>query len=309
MSNFWSWFIIVIVAINLLGCAGLLLWNNSISAEEAAKETTGHSFDGIVERNSPLPRWWLGLFIGTLIFACVYLALYPGLGKFEGMLGWTSASQYDSEVALVERQTGPLFEQYAQVPIEELINYPEALAVGGRLFANNCAICHGSDARGAKGYPNLADDVWLYGGSAEQIVTTITAGRQGMMPPMAAAIGNTDDAVRDMAIYVQSLSRPDVANKGSNAAAIERAKPKFVMCAACHGPDGSGNQMLGAPNLTDASWLYGPRLEDIEYTIRNGRSGNMPAHENLLTKERIHVISAYVYSLSHKPDTKGLPSP
>ena len=130
-----------------------------------------------------------------------------------------------------------------------------------------------------------------------------------MMPPMAAAIGNTDDAVRDMAIYVQSLSRPDVANKGSNAAAIERAKPKFVMCAACHGPDGSGNQMLGAPNLTDASWLYGPRLEDIEYTIRNGRSGHMPAHENLLTKERIHVISAYVYSLSHKPDTKGLPSP
>ncbi len=299
MSDFWSWFIIVIVVLNLLGCAGLLLWNKSISPEEAAKETTGHTFDGIVERNSPLPRWGLGLFIGTLIFACVYLALYPGLGKFDGMLGWTSSNQYDSEVALVERQTGPLFEQYAQVPIEELINYPEALAVGGRLFANNCAICHGSDARGAKGYPNLTDDDWLYGGEPEQIVTSITAGRHGMMPPMAAAVGNTDEAVRDMAIYVQSLSRPDLAKDAQKASAIERAKPKFMVCAACHGPDGSGNQMLGAPNLTDAVWLYGPRIEDIEHTIKQGRSGNMPAHENLLSPERIHVIASYVYSLSH----------
>ncbi len=298
MSDFWSWFIIVIVAINLLGCAGLLLWNKQISPEEAAKETTGHSFDGIVERNSPLPRWWLGLFIGTLIFACVYLALYPGLGKFEGALGWTSANQYDSEVSLMERQTGPLFDQYAQVPVEELINYPEALAVGGRLFANNCAICHGSDARGAKGYPNLADDDWLYGGEPAQIVTSITAGRKGMMPPMAAAIGNTDEAVRDMAIYVQSLSRPDLAKDAAKSAAIERAKPKFMMCAACHGPDGKGNQMLGAPNLTDAVWLYGPRIEDIEHTLRQGRSGNMPAHESLLSPERIHVIASYVYSLS-----------
>ncbi len=298
MSDFWSWFIIVIVAINLLGCAGLLLWNKQISPEEAAKETTGHSFDGIVERNSPLPRWWLGLFIGTLIFACVYLALYPGLGKFEGALGWTSANQYDSEVSLMERQTGPLFDQYAQVPVEELINYPEALAVGGRLFANNCAICHGSDARGAKGYPNLADDDWLYGGEPAQIVTSITAGRKGMMPPMAAAIGNTDEAVRDMAIYVQSLSRPDLAKDAAKSAAIERAKPKFMMCAACHGPDDKGNQMLGAPNLTDAVWLYGPRIEDIEHTLRQGRSGNMPAHESLLSPERIHVIASYVYSLS-----------
>ncbi|WP_290525168.1 cytochrome-c oxidase, cbb3-type subunit III [Alcanivorax sp.] len=298
MSDFWSWFIIVIVVFNLLGCAGLLLWNKSISPEEAAKETTGHTFDGIVERNSPLPRWWLGLFIGTLIFACVYLVLYPGLGKFDGVLGWTSSNQYEKEVALVERQTGPLFEQYAQVPIEELVAYPEALAVGGRLFANNCAICHGSDARGAKGYPNLTDESWLYGGTPEQIVTSISAGRKGMMPPMAAAIGNTDEAVRDMAIYVQSLSRPDLAKDAGKAAAIERAKPKFMVCAACHGPDGSGNQMLGAPNLTDAVWLYGPRIEDIEHTIKQGRSGNMPAHESLLSPERIHVLAAYVYSLS-----------
>ncbi|KZZ29891.1 cytochrome C oxidase Cbb3, partial [Alcanivorax sp. HI0083] len=208
MSDFWSWFIIVIVVINLLGCGGLLLWNNQISAEEAAKETTGHSFDGIQERNAPLPRWWLFLFIGTLIFSAVYLVLYPGFGKFDGVLGWTSDNQYQKEVAVMEKSTGPLFEQYGQVAIEELVEYPEALAVGGRLFANNCAICHGSDARGAKGYPNLTDDDWLYGGEPDQIVTSITKGRKAAMPPMAAAIGNTDEAVRDMALYVQSLSRP-----------------------------------------------------------------------------------------------------
>ncbi|MBQ24510.1 cytochrome-c oxidase, cbb3-type subunit III [Alcanivorax sp.] len=298
MSDFWSWFIIVIVVINLLGCGGLLLWNNQISAEEAAKETTGHSFDGIQERNAPLPRWWLFLFIGTLIFSAVYLVLYPGFGKFDGVLGWTSDNQYQKEVAVMEKSTGPLFEQYGQVAIEELVEYPEALAVGGRLFANNCAICHGSDARGAKGYPNLADDDWLYGGEPDQIVTSITKGRKAAMPPMAAAIGNTDEAVRDMALYVQSLSRPDLAKDSQKAAAIERAKPKFAMCAACHGQDAKGNIMMGAPNLTDTTWLYGPRVEDIEYTIRHGRSGHMPPHESLLSKERIHVIAAYVYSLS-----------
>ncbi len=301
MSDFWSWFIIIIVAINLLGCAGLLLWNNQISPEEAAKETTGHSFDGIQERNAPLPRWWLFLFIGTLIFACIYLALYPGLGKFEGLLGWSSSGQYEKEVTLVARQTDPLFEEFAKVPVEELIEYPEALAVGGRLFANNCAICHGSDARGAKGYPNLADNDWLYGGEPKQIITSIAQGRTGMMPPMAAAIGNTAQAVRDMAIYVQSLSRPDLARDAQKAAAIERAKPKFAVCAACHGQDGKGIQAMGAPNLTDTTWLYGPRLEDIETTIRKGRKGEMPKHENLLSDEKIHVIAAYVYSLSHKP--------
>lgn len=298
MSDFWSWFIIVIVVLNLVGCAGLLLWNNAISPEEAAKETTGHRYDGIEEKNSPLPRWWLGLFILTLLFAVVYLALYPGLGKHQGILGWSSDGQYQEEVRLMERQTGPLFAEFAKASIPELAQSSEALAVGGRLFANNCAICHGSDARGAKGYPNLTDSSWLYGGEPEQIVTSISEGRRGMMPPMGAAVGGTDGAIRDMAIYVQSLSRPDLAQSADKAAAIERAKPRFMVCAACHGVDGSGNPMLGAPNLTDTVWLYGPRLEDIETTIREGRSGNMPAHKDVLSPERIHVIAAYVYSLS-----------
>lgn len=297
MSDFWSWYVIIIVVLNLGGCAWLLLWNRKLSAEEAKKETTGHSFDGIEERNQPLPRWWLWLFWITLLFSVIYLALYPGLGKFDGFLGWSSTQQWEQEVALMEKKAGPIFDQYAAEPVEELAKYPEALDVGGRLFANNCATCHGSDARGARGYPNLTDDAWLYGGSPQAIKTTLTNGRQGMMPPMGAAVGGEEGA-RDMAVYVLSLSRPGIADDPQKAAAIERAKPKFAVCAACHGQDGTGNQALGAPNLTDDAWLYGSDMDAIVHTIMQGRSGMMPAFKDVLSPERIHVLTAYVYSLS-----------
>lgn len=298
MSDFWSWFIIVIVVLNLGGCAWLLLWNRKLSPEEAARETTGHVFDGIEERNQPLPRWWLWLFVLTLIFSVVYLVLYPGLGKFEGVLGWTSTGQWEEEVALMERQAEPLFEQYAAEPVEELAGYQEALEVGGRLFANNCATCHGSDARGARGYPNLTDDAWLYGGSPDTIKQSIRDGRKGNMPPMAAALGG-DEGVRDMAVYVASLSRPDMAEDPEKVKAIERAEPKFQICAACHGPEGKGNTAMGAPDLTDDAWLYGGDIRSIQTTLTDGRSGEMPAFGDLLSEERIHVLAAYVYSLSN----------
>ncbi len=298
MSDFWSGYIIFIVVLNLVGCAVLLFANSRLSAEEARQDTTGHKFDGIEERNQPLPRWWLFLFVGTLVFAVGYLVLYPGLGRFGGLLNWTSVTQWEQEVALVEKSSEPLFKEFAKVPVAELAHYPETRDVGGRLFAQNCAICHGSDARGARGYPNLADDDWLYGGSPDAIVQTITSGRRGTMTPMAAAIGNSDEAVRDMAMYVQTLSRPDLKNKPEYRDAAERAEPRFQVCAACHGADATGNQMIGAPNLTDGIWLHGARLEDIETTIREGRQGHMPAHEGVLTPERIHVLAAYVYSLS-----------
>lgn len=303
MSDFWSYYIIVIVLLNLVGCAGLLLWNRNMSAEEAQRETTGHNFDGIEERNTPLPRWWLWLFVMTLIFSVIYLLLYPGLGKFPGTIGWTSAGQWEEEVAMVEKQAQPIFEQYAAVEIDELISNPQyhkALEVGAQLFANHCAVCHGSDGRGAKGFPNLTDNAWLYGDSIDAVKASISNGRQGMMPPMAAAIGNTDEAVRDMALYVSSLSRPSIINDPPKAAAIERAAPRFAICAACHGAEGQGNPMLGAPNLTDTAWLYGGSLPDIEATIWNGRQGVMPAHKDLLASEKIHVITAYVLSLSQQ---------
>ncbi|MDF1820964.1 MAG: cytochrome-c oxidase, cbb3-type subunit III [Alcanivoracaceae bacterium] len=302
MSDFWSWYVIVIVALNIGGCAVLLWANRKMSASEAAKETTGHNFDGIEERNTPLPRWWLILFWLTLGFAIVYLVLYPGMGNYEGTLGWSSHKQWQEEVELVEARTAPLFAQYAAEPVEELIKYDEVMGVGARLFANNCAVCHGADARGARGYPNLTDDDWLYGGSPDAIKQTLVNGRQGMMPPMAAAIGGTDEAVSDMALYVASLSRPQLADDPAKAEAIARAKPKFAMCAACHGADGTGNQMMGAPNLTDNTWLYGNTLKDIEYAIRNGRAGKMPAQQDLLSPEQIHVLTAYVYGLSRNAD-------
>lgn len=300
MSDFWSFYIIAIVVLNLVGCAALLFANLRMTPEETRSETTGHSFDGIQERNQPLPRWWLYLFVLTLLFSVVYLVLYPGLGRFGGLLNWSSVSQWQEEVDWMDKQTAPLFDQFAKVPIEELHAYPETRDVGGRLFANNCALCHGSDARGAKGYPNLTDDDWLYGGSAKAILTSIRDGRHGQMPPMAAAVGGTDQAVRDMALYVQSLSRPSLKDKPEVAAAVERAAPRFAVCAACHGQDARGNQALGAPNLTDGIWLHGARLEDIETTIREGRSSRMPPHESVLSEERLHVLAAYVYGLSQQ---------
>ena len=298
MSDFWSWYVIALVASNVLGCAWLLWANRKMTASEAAKETTGHNFDGIEERNTPLPRWWLICFWATLAFTVVYLILYPGLGNFPGTKGWTSHNQWEAEVELAEKASAPLFAQYAAVPAEELAQYEEVIQLGARLYANNCAVCHGSDARGAKGYPNLTDDAWLYGGSVDAIKATLMNGRNGMMPPMAAAVGGTDEAVRDVAIYVASLSQSDVAQDPGNAEAIARGQQKFAMCAACHGADGSGNQMMGAPTLTDDAWLYGSTLADIEYAIHNGRPGMMPAQKDLLSEEQIHVLTAYVYSLS-----------
>ena len=305
MSDFWSWYIIIIVAINILGCAVLLWANRKMSASEAAKETTGHNFDGIEEKNTPLPRWWLWLFWITLGFSVVYLALYPGMGNYPGSLGWTSDNQWQAEVDFVESQTAPLFDQYAKAPIEELIQYEEVMQVGARLFANNCAVCHGSDARGAKGFPNLTDSDWLYGGTPDAIKTSITEGRQGMMPPMIAAIGGTDKDATDVALYVLSLSQADVANDTANADAISSGQAKFAMCAACHGAQGEGNPMMGAPNLADDVWLYGSDIADIEHAIKNGRSGMMPAQKNLLSEEQIHVLTAYVYGLSANAASSG----
>lgn len=299
MSDFWHWYIVILVLLNIFGCAALLFWNSRMTAEEAARETTGHVYDGIEERNQPLPRWWLWLFVITLLFAALYLLLYPGLGRNPGLLGWTSAGQWQEEVRFLERQTLPVFEQYARVPVEELIAYPEALEVGNRLFAQNCALCHGSDARGNRGYPNLTDDIWRWGGSVADIQHSISEGRRAAMPPMGDALGG-DQGVTDMAWYVASLSRPELADRDEVQQRIERAKPRFMVCAACHGPEGRGNPMLGAPDLVAGDRIYGGRIEDIEDTIRNGRSGVMPAQQNLLSPERIHVLTAYVYSLSRR---------
>ncbi len=293
MHSGWSIFIIVITLANVLACWWLLYWAKS-KKKDNDSETTGHVWDeDLKEYNNPLPRWWLGLFNITIVFALVYLMLYPGLGNFKGILNWSQAGQYNTELETAEARYGEIFRAYASETVEVLAENPDALKSGHRLFINYCATCHGSDARGAPGFPNLRDNDWLYGNSPEAIKTSIIQGRNGIMPGWGAALG--EDGVEEVAAYVKSLSglpyRLDLAPEG---------KKKYMQfCAACHGTTGTGNQMLGAPNLADDIWLYRNDLESIKSIIANGAQGGMPAHGDLLSAERIHVLTAYIYALSN----------
>jgi len=244
--------------------------------------------------NNPLPRWWVWMFILTIIFALFYLVAYPGLGTYAGKLGWTEVNQYEKEVAAANKALDPLYSKFEAMPIEELALNTEARAIGERLFMNNCSQCHGSDAKGSRGFPNLTDHDWLHGGSPEKIQETITGGRIGMMPPMAAAVGNAED-VKNVANYVLSLSG---SMYDSGRAGL--GKEKFVACAACHGPDGKGNQTIGAPNLTDNIWLHGAGEANIIKRINEGKINQMPAQAGRLTPAQIHVVAAYVWGMSNK---------
>jgi cytochrome c oxidase cbb3-type subunit 3 len=293
-SGFWNWFIIVPT---LGGIAGLFWLNRWMTSPRrrapAAAKTTGHVWDGdLRELNNPLPRWWLNLFYLTLVFGLLYLALYPGLGSFAGLLGWSQIGQYQREVAAADERFGPLYERYRQTDIVALAADPAALKTGERLFVNYCATCHGSDARGAPGYPNLRDRDWLWGGAPEQIEATILQGRTGAMPAWGPLLG--EDGLREVSAYVLAL-----AGREHDADAAAAGRERFAqLCAACHGPEGKGNTALGAPNLTDEVWLYGGSREAITTSIAQGRTGRMPAHAEFLGEARAHLLAAYVYSLS-----------
>ncbi len=321
MSSFWNIWIWVLTLGSLVGCLILLRWCLKNFAGVKEGESMGHTFDGIEELNNPLPKWWSTFFLLTIVWAFGYIALY-GLGSWTGLLGWKSSNQgilnvaeskaktaeylsqdsgvlvqYDREVAAADAKFGPIFEAYAARSIEDLATDTEALKVGQRLFIQNCAQCHGSDAHGTTGFPNLADKDWLYGGTPVAIKASIMHGRvaAGMMA-WESALGG-DQGVKEVAAYVISLSGrsvdPELAKAG---------KAKFGMCAGCHGPEGQGSLALGmpmgAPNLTDNIWLYGGTQRAIEESIRNGRAGVMPPWSDILGEEKVHVISAYVYSLS-----------
>ncbi|MFY9513760.1 MAG: cytochrome-c oxidase, cbb3-type subunit III [Rubrivivax sp.] len=296
MSDFfnggWSIFVAAVTVAGLVFCL-VLLAIASRRKVMAGDNSTGHVWDvDLKEMNNPLPRWWVGLFIITVVFAAIYLAFYPGLGSNPGTLKWSSAGQHAAEMDKARAQMAPLYAKFSGQSAEALAKDAQAMAIGERLFANNCAQCHGADARGSKGFPNLTDGDWLYGGSHEKIKETISGGRQGNMPPMAAAVGTADD-VKNVAHYVLSLS-----GSPHNSVAAQLGKPKFAACAACHGPDGKGNQALGAPNLTDKVWLHGWGEQAIINIVTNGRSNLMPAQATRLSPEQIHVLGAYVWNLS-----------
>jgi cytochrome c oxidase cbb3-type subunit 3 len=266
----------------------------------ASDNTTGHVWDeDLVELNNPLPRWWMWLFVITVVFAAVYLAFYPGLGTNKGSLGWTSVGQYEAEQDKARAAMVPVYAKFTAMKAEQLAQDTTAMGIGGRLFLNNCAQCHGSDGRGSKGFPNLTDTDWLGAGTPDYIEKTIAEGRQGMMPPMAAGVGSAED-VKNVANYVLSLS-----GSAHNSAAAQLGKEKFVVCAACHGPDGKGNPALGAPNLTDKIWLHGWGEAAVVAMVTNGKVNVMPAQGRLLTPDQIHVLAAYVWNLSQGTKVAG----
>jgi cytochrome c oxidase cbb3-type subunit 3 len=293
MSSFWSWYIALITLGNIAACYWLIKWASKKRTGEAAQgAVTGHKWDDTLEEyNNPLPRWWLWLFYLTIVFGFVYLALYPGLGNYPGKLGWSQTGQYDSEIKQANEKFDPIFSEYAKKDITELAKDSTATKIGQRLFLNYCATCHASDAGGAKGFPSLKDNDWLWGGAASDIKTTILNGRMGVMPPWQAVIG--DEGVTNVTQYVISLS-----GREHDAAKASAGKATFdTMCIACHGADGKGNTAMGAPNLTDNIWLYGGSAGVIAQTIAKGRTGTMPAHRDFLGEDKAQLLSAYIYSL------------
>jgi cytochrome c oxidase cbb3-type subunit 3 len=292
-SNFWSVFVAASTIIGIVACLLLLWFSGKAKAMTANDNTTGHVWDGdLREMNNPLPRWWVWLFIITVVFSLLYLFMYPGLGSSPGKLGWSQLGQYEAEMAKGEKEVAPLYARFTAMSAQDMARDPQAMAIGERLFMNNCAQCHGSDARGSKGFPNLADGDWLWGGSPEQIKESIIKGRMGVMPPMAAAVGTPDD-VKNVAHYVLSLS-----NSPHDSLRASLGKAKFGACAACHGMDGKGNTALGAPNLTDDTWLHGWGESAIIAMINSGKTNQMPAQEGKLSAAQIQVLSTYVWSRS-----------
>jgi cytochrome c oxidase cbb3-type subunit 3 len=295
MSSNWSWYIVILTAVNILACFWLIRWNSKRRIGEAAEgDTTGHTWDGdLQEYNNPLPRWWLWLFYISIFFGIGYLVIFPGMGNYKGTAKWSEVGQYNAEMKTAEQKYGPIFAAYAKQPIPELAKDSQAMATGQRLFLTYCSVCHGSDAGGAPGFPNLTDKDWLYGGDPETIQTTILDGRNGMMPAMG--MGLPDEQVDDLVAYVLSLS-----GREADSPKVEAGKKLFAtMCVACHGADGKGNPAMGSANLTDNIWLYGGSPGTIKQTIKFGRNGVMPAHREFLGEEKVHLLAAYVYSLSH----------
>ncbi len=296
MSDFvhigWAWYVAGLTVLSLLFCVFILVVASKRRVM-ASDNTTGHVWDeDLRELNNPLPRWWMWLFVITVVFAVIYLALYPGLGTVPGTFGWTSTGQWQAEQQKARTAMGPVYAKFSAMPAAELARDAQAMGIGERLFANNCAQCHGSDAHGSKGFPNLTDSDWLGGSGPDYIAKTITAGRTGVMPPLAAAVGSPDD-VKNVANYVLSLS-----GSAHNNLAAQLGKLKFAACAACHGADGKGNQALGAPNLTDKVWLHGWGEDAIVAIVNQGKSNVMPNFEGRLSAEQIHVLAAYVWTLS-----------
>lgn len=302
MSDFfnsgWSYYVAAVSLAGIVFCLWLLYTQRAWLKKEVDVQDTGHVWDGnITELNTSVPRWWTVMYLGLCAFGLIYLILYPGLGSFKGTLGYTTAAQVKADQEALQRRIQPVYEKYSAMAIPEIAADRDAQRIGQRLFLNNCAQCHGSDARGASSFPNLADKHWLYGGEPEQIQTSITQGRHGMMPAWGAQV--TPAEASDIAQYVRSLS-----GLASDPLQAVRGKRGFdSLCIACHGAEGKGNTAIGAPDLTANVWLYGSSEAAIVETIMNGRENQMPAQKNILSEDQIRLLTAWVWGLSNKDES------
>ncbi|MFI7835743.1 cytochrome-c oxidase, cbb3-type subunit III [Pseudomonas asiatica] len=302
MTTFWSTYICVLTIGSLIGLTWLLLATRKGQSSNTTDQTMGHSFDGIEEYDNPLPKWWFWLFVGTLVFSVGYLILYPGLGNWKGILpgyenGWTGANEWQKEMEKADARFGPIFAKYAAMPVEEVAKDPQALKMGSRLFASNCSVCHGSDAKGAYGFPNLTDKDWRWGGEAETIKASIMNGRHGVMPAWAEVIG--EQGVADVAAFVLTNLDGRSLPEGVKADAAKGKEIFAGNCVACHGPEGKGTPAMGAPDLTHPqAFIYGSSFAQLQQTIRYGRQGQMPAQAEIQGNDKVHLLAAYVYSLS-----------
>ena len=302
MTTFWSTYISVLTIGSLIGLTWLLLATRKGQSNNTTDQTMGHSFDGIEEYDNQLPKWWFWLFVGTLVFSVGYLILYPGLGNWKGILpgyenGWTGANEWQKEMEKADARFGPIFAKYAAMPVEEVAKDPQALKMGSRLFASNCSVCHGSDAKGAYGFPNLTDKDWRWGGEAETIKASIMNGRHGVMPAWAEVIG--EQGVADVAAFVLTNLDGRSLPEGVKADAAKGKEIFASNCVACHGPEGKGTPAMGAPDLTHPqAFIYGSSFAQLQQTIRYGRQGQMPAQAEIQGNDKVHLLAAYVYSLS-----------
>ena len=307
-----SIFIAAVTILHILGYIGLVYWTTHIKAGGDAKEgeIIDHTWDGdLKEMNNPMPGWWLSLFYLMIAFAIAYLFLYPGV--YKGSKGWTQLTQYQQESRRVDARSAEYFRHYAGKSVEELAKDPDALATGRRIFLQNCAVCHATDAGGTPGnYPNLTDKDWIWGGTPENIINTITNGHTGAMPAGGALISVTpgqapsaedQQKLEDVSNYILALGGYE-----HDQALAEKGKELYgTSCVACHGPDGKGNPIIGGINLADQTWLYAEDSEDpaalktfIQNQIQHPRNNVMPAWKDILGEAKIKVVAAYVYSLS-----------
>ena len=291
MTSFWSAWVIVLTAFTIVAITWVLFANRKRDSG-VSERTTGHEYDGIEEYDNPLPAWWFWMFAITVIWGVAYLIAYPGMGNFPGLLGWTQLEQHEREVATADEKYRAMRDRYLAMPVEEIADDPALRKMGQRIFGNNCAQCHGADAKGSFGFPNLTDDDWIWGGSPDAIKATLVNGRKAAMPPWEAILG--DEGIAEATAYVLSLNGRD-----ADPAKVAAGETHFkTYCAACHGMEGLGNPALGAPNLTNGVWLYGGSESQIAHSLRAGRNGVMPAFGETLSEDKIHILTAWVYGLS-----------